>query len=76
MPKSVGVCVCRTHDLSEDEDQNHRDIEFGLIAVGTHTGVADNANGQTGRQTRETARHAGSQVSVRLSRGVSQVNAN
>lgn len=46
----------QTQDFGENEDQNHTDKQSGLLGGTTDTGVTDNADGETGGQTREADR--------------------
>lgn len=41
-----------TQDFSENENQNHSDIETGLLSSSTNTGVTDNTNSKTEEDAR------------------------
>lgn len=43
----------QTQDFGENEDQNHTDKQSGLLGGTADTGVTDDADGETGGQTRE-----------------------
>lgn len=43
----------QTQDFGEDENQNHTDEQSGLLGRTADTGVTDDADGETGGQTRE-----------------------
>lgn len=39
--------------LSENENQNHADVELGLLGVGSDTSVTDDSDGQTCQQNKQ-----------------------
>ena len=51
-----------TQDFSEDEDQDHADVEARLLGSAADTGVADDADSEAGSETRETDAQASAQV--------------
>ena len=51
-----------TEDLGENEDQNHANVQFGLLRRPTNTRITNNANGHTGRQTRQTDCQTSAQI--------------
>jgi predicted metal-dependent peptidase len=59
-----------TKSFAENENQNHADEQLGLLTVGAHTSVTDNADSETGSQSRETTRKTGSQVGKAVERRV------
>ena len=40
----------QTERLSEDKDQDHTDVEPGLLGVGADTRITDDTDGHTGRE--------------------------
>ena len=40
-----------TQDFSENENQNHSNVESGLLGCPTDTSITDNTNGKTARST-------------------------
>lgn len=52
--------------LGENEDKDHAGKQLGLLRVGAHAGVADDANGHASSQAREPARKPRGKVSVPL----------
>jgi hypothetical protein len=44
----------QTQDFSENENQNHSDIESGLLSCSANTCVTDNTNGKTSCHTSQT----------------------
>lgn len=51
-----------TQHFGENEDEDHADEEARLLSCAAHAGVADDANGETSRQTGEAYRQTGSQM--------------
>lgn len=60
----------KTKRLCENENQHHGHEQLGLDAVRSHACVADNANGDTGAEARETAGQAGGKVGEAREGGV------
>jgi hypothetical protein len=52
-----------TESLSENEDQNHTDVDI-LLGVGTDTGITGDTDGETGGEGGETAAKTGSEMLV------------
>ena len=50
--------------LGENEDQDHAHKQLGLLRVGAHARVADDADRHPGREAGEAAREAGGEVGV------------
>ena len=51
-----------TQDLSEDEDQDHTDVETRLLGCTANTSVTNNTDRKTGSQTRQTDAQTSSQM--------------
>ncbi|RNA42013.1 ribose-5-phosphate isomerase [Brachionus plicatilis] len=43
-----------TQHFGKDKDQDHADVETRLLRSASDTGVSHNANGEAGRQARQT----------------------
>jgi len=52
----------QSQDLSENENQDHADEQPRLLRRAPHAGVADDADGETGRQTSQTDRETGTKL--------------
>lgn len=52
----------KTQDFSENENQNHSDVEAGLLGSSTNTGVTDNTNSETSGQTGQTDRKTSTEL--------------
>lgn len=52
----------KTQDFGENENQDHTDEETGLLSGTTHTGVTNNADGETSGETSETDRETGTEL--------------
>lgn len=50
--------------LSENEDENHAYKQLGLLGIGTHACVPNNANGHASSQGSQAASQAGGKVGV------------
>lgn len=51
-----------TQYLGENENQDHTDEQTGLLGGTSHTGVADDADSEAGRETGEPDRQTGTQM--------------
>ena len=51
-----------TQDLGENKDEDHADVEAGLLGRAAYAGVAHYAHRVAGRQTGQTHRQPGAQV--------------
>lgn len=49
----------QTQDFGENEDQDHTDEQSGLLGGTADAGVTDDADGETGGQTREADSETG-----------------
>jgi hypothetical protein len=52
----------QTQDFSENENQNHSDIESGLLSCSANTCVTDNTNGKTSCHTSQTDSETSSEL--------------
>ena len=56
--------------LGENEDEEHTGEELGLLSVGAHAGVTDDADGHAGGEAGETARETRCEMRVTLEQRV------
>lgn len=52
----------KTQDFSENENQNHSDVEAGLLGSSTNTGVTNNTNSKTSGKTSQTDSETSTQL--------------
>ena len=52
----------QTQDLGENKNKDHADVQSWLLSCASNTGVTDNTDSITGRQTRQTYSQTSSKV--------------